>query len=71
MKSFYIVFGLCAAFLVTSAKMPDAIKAGLAASKDQRQCTVAEKAESTAPNLKRTKTARLPRWHRLIPGMFR
>ena len=71
MKSLFIVFGPCATFLVTSAQMPDAFKARFAATIDQRQCNLVEKTNSPAPSLKRTKTARLPRWHRLIPGMFR
>jgi hypothetical protein len=71
MKSISIVFGLCAAFLVSSAQMPDAFKARFAASIDQRQCSLTEKTNGPTPSLKRTKTARLPRWHRLIPGMFR
>lgn len=71
MKSLFIIIGLCAAFLAVSAQMPAAFKTGFAVATDQRQCTVAEKANNSAPALKRAKTGRLPRWHRLIPGMFR
>lgn len=69
MKSIVIVFGMCALFLALSAKLPETGRN--ASGTDQKRCVVAEKRTETAAAVKRDKTARLPRWHRLIPGMFR
>lgn len=71
MKSLLFVFGLCAAFLAVSTGIPGQVKNGLLIPADSKQCAVSEKGNGTAPALKKTKAAKLPRWHRLIPGMFR
>lgn len=69
MKSIVIVFGMCALFLALSAKLPETGRN--TAGTDQKRCEVAQKRTEAVPAVKRDKTAGLPRWHRLIPGMFR
>ncbi len=72
MKSLLIVFGMCALFLALSAKLPETDRLAYTASGLDKRCSVTENNNGAAmPALKRAKTGRLPRWHRLIPGMFR
>ena len=70
MKSIVIVFAMCALFLALSVKLPGTGRTA-AASTDEKRCVIAEKTTQAAPAVKRGKPAGLPRWHRVIPGMFR
>ena len=72
MKSILIVFGMCALFLALSARLPEPERTAYSASGIDKNCSVTEKRkDAVVPAIKRSKAARLPRWHRLIPGMFR
>lgn len=71
MKSLLIVSALCALFLVVSGKDPLPRDAGLSALVRPEACAVQEKKQGPAPEARKPVAAKLPRWHRLIPGMFR
>lgn len=69
MKSLTLLFMLCGVLLTLSESTPrmrfaaiDTTTAGLT-----KPDTQAPKAEPLQPKMKATK---IPRWHRLIPGMF-
>lgn len=68
MKSQMLIFGLCAVFLLLSAGgTPQAPVRFLLNAQSTAQSA------GTAPTaaVSKAKTSRLPRWHRVIPGMFR
>lgn len=71
MKSLLIVAALCALFLVVSDKDPLPRDAGLSALARPEACAAQEKKQSPVPATRKAGAAKLPRWHRLIPGMFR
>ena len=68
MKSPLLVFGLCAVFLLLSAgaKPQAPVRFLLHAQNAAHGAGAAQTA-----TVSKAKTSRLPRWHRVIPGMFR
>jgi len=70
MKSILIVAALCSLLLISPGFTPAGIRTYFSISPP----TGAELAPADARNvhiIKKTKTGKLPRWHRVIPGMFR
>jgi hypothetical protein len=72
MKSLLIILGFCAAFILVSTGDRGLSKPYRIESLGNQQCDItSQHSNRVTPNLKQTKTGKLPRWHRLIPGMFR
>jgi hypothetical protein len=72
MKSLLIILGFCAAFIVVSTGDRGLGKPYRIESQENQQCdNTSQDSKRVTANLKQTKTGKLPRWHRLIPGMFR
>jgi hypothetical protein len=72
MKSLLIILGFCAAFIVVSTGDRGLSKPNRIGSLGNQHCDItAQDNKHVTPNLKQTKTGKLPRWHRLVPGMFR
>jgi hypothetical protein len=70
MKSIFIVIALCGLFIITSGFSPAGIRPYFSISPP----TGAALAPADAGNVRiieKTKAGKLPRWHRVIPGMFR
>ena len=71
MKSLLIVLTLCAVFLVLSDNSPLPANGLSTGNARPQACTAEEKKQKTVQEAVKPRAAKLPRWHRLIPGMFR
>lgn len=72
MKSLVIILGFCAAFVLASTGDRGLSKPYRMESPGNQHCAItSQDNKHVTPNLKQTRTGKLPRWHRLVPGMFR
>jgi hypothetical protein len=72
MKSLFIILGFCAAFIAASTGVTGLNKPLSTELRVNQECDITpQDSKRGTPVLKQTKTGKLPRWHRLVPGMFR
>ncbi len=72
MKSLLIVLGFCAALIAASTGVPGLNKPLGTELRANQQCDIAPQKSKRAMSFQKpTKAGKLPRWHRLLPGMFR
>ncbi len=72
MKSLLIILGFCVAFITASIGIPELNKPLNTEFRANQQCNIAT--QNNKRNIsfqKQNKSGKLPRWHRLLPGMFR